>query len=88
MNDILLKRIMYSLVVALFQIALVKYFKFSFWAIMVLFLLLGFLMKALEHRNFSWGIIVGTILFGLFMTIFGWTIMEGWVKPGEYFKSK
>jgi hypothetical protein len=88
MENLWVKRIMYSLAIAVFQLALIKVFKFSFWAILVLFLLLGFLMKILEHKNFAWSILIGTILFGLGMSIFGWTIMEGWVKPEDFFNGK
>ena len=88
MENLWVKRVMYGLAVALFQLALVKLFKFSFWAVILLFLALAFLMKVLEHRNFSWGVLIGTVIFGLFMTIFGWTIMEGWVKPEDFFNSK
>ena len=88
MNNIWVKRIMYGLAVAVIQLVLIKYVKFSLWAVVVLFLLLGFLMKMLEHRNFAWGIFLGTIIFGVFMYAYGWTIMEGWLSPDEYFKSK
>ena len=88
MNNIWVKRTLYGLAIAVFQLVLVKYVKFSLWAVIALFLLLGGLMKMLEHRNFSWGILLGTIIFGVFMYAYGWTIMEGWLSPAEYFKSK
>jgi hypothetical protein len=88
MENLWVKRIVYGLAVAVFQLVLIKFFKFSLWAVIVLFLLLGGLMKLLEHRNFAWAIILGTIIFGVFMYAYGWTIMEGWLSPTEYFKSK
>jgi hypothetical protein len=80
------QRIITSLGTALFLIFMLKYMHFSFWTLIVLPLLLGGLMWALEHRNFAIGIIIGTVLFTVFMSLFGWTFMEGWVKPEEYIK--
>lgn len=80
-----LNRTLYGIAIAVFEFVLLWYFKFSFWAIIVLFLLLGGLIYMLEHRNFAWGIIIGTVIFGLGMSLFGWTIMPGWVKPDEFF---
>jgi hypothetical protein len=74
-------RIMTALGVAAFQVILTWYFLFSFWAVIVLFLLLGGLVILLEHKNFGWGLIIGTILFAIGFSLFGWTIMPGWVKP-------
>ena len=82
------KRILYGLAIAIAQLALIKLVKFSLWAVILLFLLLGGLMKILEHRNFAWAIFFGTILFGVFMYAYGWTIMDGWLSPADYFKSK
>ena len=83
--QIWLKRTMIGLAIAVFQFLLLWYFKFSFWAIIFLFLLLGGLVYLLEHRNFAWALLIGTVVFGLGMSLFGWTIMPGWVKPEDYF---
>jgi hypothetical protein len=88
MENLWVKRILYGLAIAVVQVVLIKFVKFSLWAIIVLFLLLGFLMKILEHRNFAWGIFIGTILFGVFMYAYGYTFMEGWLSPSDYFKAK
>ncbi|NJN33004.1 MAG: hypothetical protein HC817_00870, partial [Saprospiraceae bacterium] len=82
MNQVL-RRVGLAILIAVAEIILLKYAKFSLWAIVLLGLFFGWLVKVLEHRNFGWALIVGTILFTAFMLIFGWTIMqeEGWVKP-------
>ena len=80
-----LNRILYGLAIAIFQFLLVWYFKFSFWAVIVLFALLGGLMYLLEHRSFAWSILIGTLVFGLGMSLFGWMVMEGWDKPADFF---
>lgn len=80
-----LNRISSGIGIAIFQFLLVWYFKFSFWAVIVLFLLLAGLINLLEHKNFAWAIFLGTIIFGLGMSLFGWTIMPGWEKPADFF---
>ena len=84
--NIWLNRIGIGLITAVVLVLILKFMHFSFWTLIVLPLMLGGLTWALEHRNFAWGIFLGTLIFTLFMSIFGWTIMEGWVKPEDFFK--
>lgn len=83
--EVWLKRAVYSIGLSIFQFLLVWYFLFTFWAVIILFLMLGGLMYVLEHRNFAWIIFTATLLFGLGMSLFGWLVMPGWVKPEDYF---
>jgi hypothetical protein len=83
--NIWLKRIFYALLFAIAEVAIIYFLKLKIVIIAALFLLFGFLIKALEHRNFGWGMIIGTIIFVIFTLTFGWLFMEGWVKPSEYF---
>lgn len=80
------QRITVALTTAIFLVFVIKYMHFSFWSLILLPLLLTGLTWALEHKNFAIGVLIGTILFTLFMSIFGWTIMEGWVKPEEFLR--
>ena len=75
-----------AIFIAIFEVSLVKYFHFSFWAVVLFPLFLGLLIWFLEHKNFAWGLILGTVLFTVGMSVFGWTFMEGWVKPADFFK--
>jgi hypothetical protein len=83
--NIWLKRVFFGLIIALIEIAIIKFLKLHIVIIAVLFLGFGYLIKALEHRNFGWGMILGTIIFVIFTLTFGWLFMEGWVKPSDYF---
>jgi hypothetical protein len=83
--NIWLKRVFFGLIIALIQIAIIKFLKLHIVIIAVLFLGFGYLIKALEHRNFGWGMIIGSIIFVIFTLTFGWLFMEGWVKPSDYF---
>jgi uncharacterized membrane protein (UPF0136 family) len=83
--NIWLKRIFYALIFATIEVAIIYFLKLNILIISGLFLMFGFLIKALEHRNFGWGMIIGTIIFCLFMAIFGWTFMPTWVKPVDFF---
>lgn len=80
-----LKTIFYGIGISLFEFLLVWYFLFTFWAVIVMFIMLGSLMYVLEHRQFAWMIFIGTLVFGVGMSIFGWLVMPGWVKPEDYF---
>jgi hypothetical protein len=83
--NIWLKRIFYALIFAVVQVAIIYFLKLKIVIIAGLFLMFGYLIKALEHRNFGWGMILGTIIFCLFMAAYGWTFMPTWVSPSEYF---
>ena len=83
--NIWLKRIFFALIFAVIEVAIIKFLKLNILIITGLFLLFGYLIKALEHRNFGWGMIIGTFIFLIFMYAYGWTLMEGWIKPSDYF---
>jgi hypothetical protein len=83
--NIWIRRVFYALIFALIEVAIIKYLKLHIVIIAVLFLGFGYLIKALEHRNFGWGMILGSVIFVIFTLTFGWSFMEGWVKPGDYF---
>ena len=86
--NIWLKRIFYALIFAAVEVAIIYFLKLHIVIIAVLFLMFGFLIKALEHRNFGWGMILGTIIFCAFMGLYGWTFMPTWESPSDYFFKK
>jgi uncharacterized membrane protein (DUF106 family) len=77
--NIWLKRIAYGFAVAAGQFFLLKFMKFDFYTTLGLFVALAFLMNLLEHRNFAWGIVIGSVL----IAVFGWTLFDNWVKPNQ-----
>lgn len=77
-----------ALATCLVELALVRFGDFAFGGIFVIFALVGGMMILMGHKNYGWGILIGTILFILILLLFGWTFMEGWPGPQEYMNGK
>jgi hypothetical protein len=74
--NIWLKRVLYGIVVAAGQFVLLQYMKFDFITTLVLCGALALLMYFLEHKNFAWGIIIGSAL----LAAYGYMFIDSWSK--------
>lgn len=83
-----LNRLSWTLVFCVIELALVKFGEFAFGGIMVIFGIFGALAVLMGHKNFGWGLVIGTILFSVVLLLFGWVFMDGWVSPQEYFNQQ
>ncbi len=84
----LLSKVGITLAICLIELALVKFGQFAFGGIIVVVGLFGGLMILMGHKNWGWGMVIGTLLFTIVLLLFGWTFMEGWPGPQEFIDGK